>query len=107
MKIKFLGATETVTGSKHLVITKKGRQVLLDCGLYQGLGKITDELNRHLGIDPAAIDAVILSHGHIDHCGNLPGLYKQGFRGKIYCTPGTLDVCEILLLDSAHIQEAD
>lgn len=107
MKIKFIGATESVTGSKHLLMTEKGRQVLLDCGLYQGMGKATDALNRDLGIDPSHIDAVILSHGHIDHCGNLPSLVKQGFNGRIYCTPATLDVCGILLLDSAHIHESD
>jgi metallo-beta-lactamase family protein len=107
MKLKFIGAAESVTGSKHLLITKKGRQVLLDCGLYQGMGEETDELNRHLGLDPAKIDAVLLSHGHIDHCGNLPRLVKQGFSGKIYCTQATMDVCGVLLLDSAHIHESD
>ena len=107
MKIKFIGATDGVTGSKHLLLTEKGKQVLLDCGLYQGMGKDTDELNRHLDLDPTKIEAVILSHGHVDHCGNLPTLVKQGFKGKIYCTPATLDVCNILLLDSAHIHESD
>lgn len=107
MKLKFLGATESVTGSKHLLITKKGNQYLLDCGLYQGMGRETDELNRKLDVNPIAIDAVILSHAHVDHSGNLPGLFKQGFRGTVYCTPATLDVCSILLLDSAHIHESD
>ncbi len=107
MKLKFIGATETVTGSKHLVMTEKGRQYLLDCGLYQGLGKETDVLNRHLGVNPSHIDAVILSHAHIDHSGNLPFLVKSGFTGKIYCTPATFDACEILLMDSAHIHESD
>lgn len=107
MKLKFIGATETVTGSKHLLITKKGKQFLLDCGLYQGSGKETDPLNRHLGVNPENIEAVILSHAHIDHSGNLPTLVKGGFRGKIYCTPATLDVCKLLLLDSAHIHESD
>jgi len=107
MKIKFIGATESVTGSKHLLITEKGKQVLLDCGLFQGMGKTTDEMNRHLDLDPPHIEAVLLSHGHVDHCGNLPSLVKQGFNGKIYCTPATLDVCSILLLDSAHIHEND
>lgn len=107
MKLKFIGATDGVTGSKHLILTEKGKQVLLDCGLYQGMGKETDALNRHLGLNPANIEAVILSHGHIDHCGNLPTLVKQGFNGKIYCTPATFDVCSILLLDSAHIHESD
>jgi metallo-beta-lactamase family protein len=107
MKLKFIGATEDVTGSKHLLFTEAGKQILLDCGLYQGMGKETDVLNRHLGVDPSHIDAVILSHAHIDHSGNLPLLVKQGFHGKIYCSPATLDVCEILLLDSAHIHESD
>lgn len=107
MKIKFIGATETVTGSKHLIITDKGKQILLDCGMYQGMGKETDKMNRELGINAEHIEAVILSHAHIDHSGNLPSLVKQGFNGKIYCTPATLDVCKILLLDSAHIHESD
>ncbi len=107
MKVKFIGATETVTGSKHLIITEKGKQILLDCGLYQGMGKETDALNRSLGVNPEHIEAVILSHAHIDHSGNLPYLVKNGFKGKIYCTPATYDVCEILLLDSAHIHESD
>jgi metallo-beta-lactamase family protein len=107
MEIKFLGATETVTGSKHLLITDSKKQVLLDCGLYQGLGKKTFELNEHLDINPSEIEAVILSHAHIDHSGNLPLLVKQGFLGHIYCTPATYDLCEVLLMDSAHIQEAD
>jgi metallo-beta-lactamase family protein len=107
MEIKFLGATETVTGSKHMIITTKGKRILLDCGLYQGLGKETDQLNRHLRVDPAEIDCVVLSHAHIDHSGNLPLLVKEGFTGKIYCTPSTEEVCKILLLDSANIHEND
>jgi metallo-beta-lactamase family protein len=107
MKIQFIGATESVTGSKHLVVTEKGKQVLLDCGLFQGMGKETAPLNAQLGLDPTKIEAVLLSHGHIDHSGNLPYLVKSGFSGRIYCTPATRDVCEILLLDSARIQEHD
>jgi len=107
MKVKFIGATESVTGSKHLLITEKGSQILLDCGLFQGMGKETDEMNRKLDINPSSIEAVILSHAHVDHSGNLPTLVKQGFGGKIYCTPATLDVCRILLLDSAHIHQGD
>lgn len=107
MKIKFLGATETVTGSKHLLITDGGKQILMDCGLYQGMGKETDELNRHLGVNPSSIDAIILSHAHIDHSGNLPLIVKQGFTGKIYCSKATRDVCKILLIDSAHIHETE
>ncbi|MBK7666849.1 MAG: MBL fold metallo-hydrolase [Sphingobacteriaceae bacterium] len=107
MKVKFIGATESVTGSKHLLITDSGKQILLDCGLYQGLGKETDPLNRSLDLEPSEIEAVILSHAHIDHSGNLPSLVKQGFTGKIYCTEATFDVCEILLMDSARIHEND
>lgn len=107
MQIQFYGATETVTGSKHLLTTTKGKQILLDCGLYQGLGKETGDLNIHFGFDPTQIDTVILSHAHIDHSGNLPLLVKQGFAGSIYCTPATIEICEILLLDSAKIQESD
>jgi len=107
MKLKFIGATETVTGSKHLIMTEKGKQILLDCGMYQGMGKETHELNRHLSVNPSNIEAVILSHAHIDHSGNLPYLVQQGFTGKIYCTPATYDVCKLLLMDSAHIQEND
>lgn len=107
MKIKFIGATESVTGSKHLVISESGTQVLLDCGLFQGAGKQTDELNRHLGVNPAELKAMILTHAHIDHSGNIPNLVKQGFNGPIYCTEATFDVCKILLMDSANIHEND
>jgi len=107
MEIEFLGATETVTGSRHLLITDNGKKILLDCGLYQGMGKETDELNRYLKLDPKEIESVVLSHAHIDHSGNLPLLVKEGFKGKIYCTEATLAVCSILLMDSAHIHEND
>jgi metallo-beta-lactamase family protein len=107
MQVKFIGATETVTGSKHLIQTDKGFMVLLDCGLYQGMGKETDTLNRNLDLIPSEIDVVILSHAHIDHSGNLPLLVKQGFLGTIYCTPPTLEVVEVLLMDSAKIHEND
>ena len=107
MKLKFIGATETVTGSKHLVITEKGFTILLDCGLYQGMGKETDSLNRNLDLVPSEIDVVVLSHAHIDHSGNLPLLVKNGFLGSIYCTPPTLEVVEVLLYDSAKIHEGD
>lgn len=107
MQIKFIGATETVTGSKHLVTTEKGFTILLDCGLYQGLGKETDSLNRKLDLNPSELNVVVLSHAHIDHSGNLPLLVKQGFLGSIYCTPPTLKVVEVLLYDSAKIHESD
>lgn len=105
MKIAFHGAARTVTGSKHLVTLKSGKRILLDCGMYQGLGKETDILNRDWGFNPPEIDYLILSHAHIDHSGLIPKLVKDGFRGKIYCTPATRDLTEVLLEDSAGIQE--
>jgi metallo-beta-lactamase family protein len=107
MQIQFLGATETVTGSKHLVKTENGFTILLDCGLYQGMGKETETLNRNLDVTASEIDVVILSHAHIDHSGNLPLLVKNGFLGSIFCTPPTLEVVEVLLYDSAKIHESD
>lgn len=107
MKITFAGATDTVTGSKHIITTEDGQNILLDCGLYQGRSTDTDFRNRNFSFDPASIDVVILSHAHIDHSGNLPLLVKKGFTGKIFCTPGTFDLCVILLKDSAHIHAND
>ncbi len=107
MKITFHGAARTVTGSKHLLQLNNGRKYLLDCGLFQGMGQETLELNSHFGFEPSEVDAVIISHAHIDHIGLLPRLVKQGYKGKIYCTPQTKELAELLLLDSAHIQESD
>src|SRR5688572_8588578 len=107
MQISFFGAAKTVTGSKHLLTLDNGKRILLDCGLYQGMGKESEELNRHFGFDPHLVDIVILSHAHIDHSGMLPKLVKDGFKGKIYCTEATYEICEILLKDSAKIQEDD
>lgn len=104
MKISFHGAARTVTGSKHLVELPDGRKILLDCGLFQGLGKDTDRLNREFGFDPAGVDVLLLSHAHIDHCGLLPRLVAEGFRGKIWCTPATRALATVLLEDSAKIQ---
>ncbi|MDL2243372.1 MBL fold metallo-hydrolase [Bacteroidales bacterium OttesenSCG-928-J19] len=106
MKIAFHGAARTVTGSKHL-ITIGEKKILLDCGMFQGMGKETPELNKQFGFDPAEVDYVFLSHAHIDHSGLLPRLVKDGFRGKIYATPATIDVADVLLRDSAHIQLQD
>jgi metallo-beta-lactamase family protein len=107
MKIAFHGAARTVTGSKHLLTLKNGNKYLLDCGLFQGMGKETEPMNRHWGFEPREVKALILSHAHIDHCGLVPKLVKDGFNGKIYCTPGTKSLAAILLEDSAGIQEND
>lgn len=107
MKIEFLGATREVTGSKHLITTKKGLKILLDCGMYQGKGLETDAMNRDLGFDPKEIDYLILSHAHIDHSGLIPYIYKLGFNGVIVCTPATRDLCAIMLADAGRIQESD
>jgi len=106
MKIHFLGANKNVTGSKHLV-ELNGRRVLLDCGQFQGHRKETHERNATLPFDPASIDALLLSHAHIDHSGLIPVLCRGGFRGTIHCTDATRDLCDIMLRDSAHIQESD
>ena len=105
MKIQFYGAAQRVTGSKHLITTKKGTKILLDCGLFQGIG--TTELNLQFGFDPKEVDFLILSHAHIDHTGLVPRLVRKGFKGIIYATPATKDLCEIMLMDSAFIQEKD
>ena len=107
MKIQFLGAAQEVTGSKHLITTDNGTTILLDCGMYQGKGIETDQDNRQLGFDPKDIHYLILSHAHIDHSGLIPYIYSQGFRGKIYCTPATRDLCQLMLQDTAFIQEQD
>jgi metallo-beta-lactamase family protein len=107
MKIAFHGAARTVTGSKHLLTLKNGKKYLLDCGMFQGMGKMTDAMNREWGFDPAEVDHLILSHAHIDHSGLIPKLVKDGFSGKIFCTPATKDLTAILLMDSAEIQESD
>ena len=106
MKVTFWGATGTVTGSMH-ELRVNGKRILLDCGLYQGRRKEAYERNAHLPFPATSIDAVLLSHAHIDHSGNLPTLTKNGFAGPIYTTPATADLCNSMLLDSAHIQEKD
>ncbi|HZG25536.1 MAG TPA: MBL fold metallo-hydrolase [Chitinophagaceae bacterium] len=107
MKLAFHGAARVVTGSKHLLTLDNGKKYLLDCGMFQGMGRDTDNMNREWGFNPREIDCLILSHAHIDHTGLIPKLYKDGFRGLIYCTPGTKALTEILLEDSAQIQEED
>jgi metallo-beta-lactamase family protein len=107
MKITFHGAARTVTGSKHIIHLNTGQQILLDCGMFQGMGKETLELNSNLGFDATGITYVIISHAHIDHTGLLPLLVRQGYRGPIYCTPQTADLARIMLIDAAKIQEGD
>lgn len=106
MKIKFCGASNTVTGSCHLITTDK-HSVLLDCGQFQG-GKAMEALNREeFPFNPEEIEFLLLSHAHIDHCGRIPLLVKRGFKGKIYCTDATADLLQVMLKDSAHIHEQD
>lgn len=107
MKIRFIGAAREVTGSKHLITTKQGKKILLDCGMFQGKGLETDTMNRKLGFNPEEIDHIILSHAHIDHSGLIPYMYKLGFRGSIICTNATRDLCAIMLVDCGHIQAGD
>ena len=107
MKIAFHGAARTVTGSKHLITLINGKQLLLDCGLFQGMGKDTDFLNGTFGFIPSNVTYLVLSHAHIDHCGLIPKLVKDGFTGTIYATPATKELGGILLEDSAQIQRDD
>jgi metallo-beta-lactamase family protein len=104
--LTFLGAARTVTGSKHL-IDVDGRRILIDCGLFQGLKELRLRNWSPLPVSPDTVDAVVLTHAHIDHCGWLPRLVGQGFKGPIYCTGGTLDLCRLVLPDAAHLQEED
>lgn len=108
MKISFHGAARTVTGSKHLLhLNNPKKKILLDCGMFQGMGKDTLTLNAEWGFEPSELDYVIISHAHIDHIGLLPKLVKDGFSGRIFCTPPTRELMELLLIDSAYIQMSD
>ena len=107
MKISFHGAAQTVTGSKHLIALQNGTNILLDCGLFQGMGNETDALNSSFGFEASSIKYLLLSHAHIDHCGLVPKLVKEGFKGNIFCTPATKELASILLQDSAAIQRDD
>jgi metallo-beta-lactamase family protein len=107
MKITFHGAARTVTGSKHLITLNNETQILLDCGLFQGMGQVTDKLNGYFGFNAEKIKYMVLSHAHIDHCGLLPRLVGEGFRGQIFCTSATMDLARILMMDSAKIQMQD
>lgn len=104
--VTFLGAARSVTGSMHLVEAGSQR-LLLDCGQHRGPADESRARNRHFPFEPATIDAVVLSHAHVDHCGNLPNLIRQGFTGPIYCTPATRDLISVMLHDAARIQEED
>jgi metallo-beta-lactamase family protein len=106
MMLEFQGAARTVTGSMH-VVRIKSQTLLLDCGIFHGRRQEAAERNRTFPFDPASVHAVILSHAHIDHSGNLPTLVRQGFRGPIYCTHATKSLCEVMLRDSAYVQERD
>ena len=106
MEIKFCGAARTVTGSQHL-LSVNGTKVLMDCGLFQGRREEAQRINREFQFNPGDIDLLLLSHAHIDHSGNIPSLVKNGFRGPIYATAATVDLCQIMLRDSAYLQEMD
>jgi metallo-beta-lactamase family protein len=106
LKIQFIGGARTVTGSQHLLFIN-GKKILLECGLFQGRRKDTYEKNKNFLFDPAEIDVMILSHAHIDHSGNIPNLVRNGFDGYIYATAATVDLCQIMLRDSAYLQERD
>ena len=105
MKVSFFGAAQRVTGSKHLITTNLGTNILLDCGMFQGIN--TSDLNLQFGFEPSEVDYLLLSHAHIDHSGLIPRLISKGFKGQIFCTSATFDLCKIMLLDSARIQERD
>ena len=112
MEIQFLGAAQTVTGSQHLISVNgldkvRGNRILLECGLFQGKRRQSFERNRALPFDATSVDALVLSHAHIDHSGNIPNLVRSGFQGSIYCTFATRDLCSAMLRDSAYIQEQD
>ncbi|MFA4853087.1 MAG: MBL fold metallo-hydrolase [Bacteroidales bacterium] len=107
MKIQFLGAAREVTGSKHLLTLENGKTILLDCGLFQGKGEETENSNRKLNFDPASIDYIILSHAHIDHSGALPYIIKNGFKGSVFSTHATRELCALMLADSGRIHEND
>lgn len=107
MRLTFWGAAQTVTGSKHLLELESGQRLLLDCGLFQGRREESERRNRNFGFAASDIDAVVLSHAHIDHAGLLPKLWKEGFRGRVYCTHATRSLAALLLMDSAYIQQKD
>ncbi|MDQ1257151.1 MAG: metallo-beta-lactamase family protein, partial [Candidatus Hydrogenedentes bacterium] len=106
MRITSYGAAREVTGTKHL-LEVNGHRILFDCGLFQGRRQEAASRNQRLPFNVDELDAVVLSHAHIDHSGILPLLVRRGYQGKIYTTPATRDLCAVMLIDSAHIQERD
>jgi metallo-beta-lactamase family protein len=106
LRITFCGAAQEVTGSMYL-IEINGRRILMECGMYQGRRAVAYDRNLNFPFDPKTVDALVLSHAHIDHSGNIPNLVKQGFKGRIWCTAATRNLCAYMLLDSGHIQEND
>lgn len=106
MRLSFHGAAGGVTGSCHLV-SANGRNILVDCGMFQGGHELQEENAEPFGFDPAAVDVLLLTHAHLDHCGRIPLLVKRGFRGEIVCTPATRDLTRLVLLDSAHLHEEE
>ncbi len=106
VRLRFLGATQTVTGSKYL-LSYKDKKILVDCGLFQGMKSLRLKNWEAFPVDPKTIEAIILTHAHVDHSGYIPRLIKDGFRGKIFCTPGTLALCKILLPDTGYLQEEE
>jgi metallo-beta-lactamase family protein len=106
MKLAFHGAGQTVTGSCHL-LECLGQRILIDCGLFQGGRALRDENSEAFGFDPAAIDYVLLTHAHLDHCGRLPLLIKRGFRGEVIATSATFELARLVILDAAHLQEEE
>ncbi len=101
--LQFLGAAGTVTGSRYLIETN-GRRVLIDCGLFQGYKQLRDRNRAAFPVPPETIDTVLLTHAHLDHSGYIPALVRNGFRGKVICTPATAELCSLLLPDSGHLQ---
>ena len=106
MKITFLGGVEEVTGSRYL-IEQENIKILVDCGMFQGPREIAQRNLEPFPVDPKSINAIVLTHAHIDHTGYIPAFVKNGFRGKIYCSKGTYALCSLLLVDSGSLQESD
>jgi metallo-beta-lactamase family protein len=107
MKLQFFGAADCVTGSRHLVVELGGRRILLDCGMFQGYKVLRERNWQPPAAELLGVDAIVLSHAHLDHSGWLPQLVKAGYRGPVYASPATRDLAEVLLLDSARLQEGD